>query len=199
MTRPRRTSDTRTRILDEAEKLLQRLGYNGFSYADIAAKLKITTASLHYHFPGKAELGQALIERYAARFMAALAEIEARLHAAPAQLEAYAGLYADVLRQQRLCLCGMLAADYETLPKPMRVTIIRFFDDNEAWLSRILEAGREQGALHFEGPAAETARMLVYSFEGAMLVARPYGESARLQAVAKQLIAGLVQRATTEG
>jgi TetR/AcrR family transcriptional repressor of nem operon len=191
MAKTRQTTDTATRILDEAEKLVQRRGFNGFSYADVAAKLKITTASLHYHYPGKAELGQALIERYAARFLAALADIESRFTEACQRLEAYAELYAGVLRQHRLCLCGMLAADYETLPKPMRAAIIRFFDDNEAWLTRILEAGRDGGALHFSGPAAETARMIVYSLEGAMLVARPYGDTARLQSAAKQLIAGL--------
>ena len=53
-------ADTPSRILDTAERLVQRRGYNGFSYADIAAELKITTASLHYHFAGKAALGTAL-------------------------------------------------------------------------------------------------------------------------------------------
>ena len=198
MARPRRTAtDTATRILDEAEKLVQRRGFNGFSYADVAAKLKITTASLHYHFPGKAELGQALIDRYVARFYGALAGIEARIPDAPARLESYADLYASVLRQQRLCLCGMLAAEYETLPKPMRQAIVRFFDQNEAWLARVLETGREQGALHFSGPAAEVARMIVYSLEGGMLVARPQGGTDRFQSAAKQMIASLAREATS--
>ena len=107
-----------------AERLVQVRGFNGFSYADVAAELSITKASLHYHFPGKAELGEALIERYAARFAAALAEIDARGADAPAKLDAYAGLYADVLRGQRMCLCGMLAAEYQTLPEPMRDAVI---------------------------------------------------------------------------
>ena len=50
---------------------MQVRGFNGFSYADIASELGITKASLHYHFPGKAELGEALIERYADRFAGA--------------------------------------------------------------------------------------------------------------------------------
>ena len=64
---PERT-DTAVRILDVAERLVQVHGFNGFSYADIAADLQITKAALHYHFPGKAELGEALIVRYAERF-----------------------------------------------------------------------------------------------------------------------------------
>ena len=60
-TRPQRGQDTSTRILDVAERLVQVRGFNGFSYADVAGELNITKASLHYHFAGKAELGEALI------------------------------------------------------------------------------------------------------------------------------------------
>ena len=61
-------SGTASRILDVAERLVQIRGFNGFSYADVAAELKISKAALHYHFAGKAELGEALLARYAARF-----------------------------------------------------------------------------------------------------------------------------------
>ena len=46
--------DTATQILDVAERLVQVRGFNGFSYADVAAELNITKAALHYHFAGKA-------------------------------------------------------------------------------------------------------------------------------------------------
>ena len=68
---------TATRILDVAEGLAQTRGFNGFSYADIAAEIGITKASLHYHFPSKADLGRALVRRYTERFMDALDAIEA--------------------------------------------------------------------------------------------------------------------------
>src|SRR5262245_12712607 len=135
--RNRDEADTVTRILDSAERLVQSRGFNGFSYADVAAELGITKAGLHYHFAGKAELGQALIVRYAARFAAALERIDAAGGDAPAKLDAYARIYGDVLRQKRMCLCGMLAADYETLPGPLRGAVIRFFDDNERWLTGV--------------------------------------------------------------
>src|SRR2546425_1165151 len=64
--------DTAQRILDVAERLVQTQGFNGFSYADIAAELGITKASLHYHFATKAALGSALITRYGAEFGRAL-------------------------------------------------------------------------------------------------------------------------------
>src|SRR3954471_14729023 len=86
--RPRRGGDTATRILDSAERLVQARGFNGFSYADVAAELEGTKASLHYHFAGKTELGQALIARYAQRFSAALEHIDASVRTAPAKLAA---------------------------------------------------------------------------------------------------------------
>src|SRR3954452_7466527 len=101
-----RQGSTAERILDVAERLVQLRGFNGFSYADIAADLGITTASLHYHFRGKGELGQALITRYAARFSDALVVIDRDLPDARTKLEAYTGLYADVLRGERMCMCG---------------------------------------------------------------------------------------------
>jgi TetR/AcrR family transcriptional regulator, transcriptional repressor for nem operon len=183
--------DTASRILDVAERLVQSRGFNGFSYADVASEIGISKASLHYHFPGKAELGEALIGRYASRFAEVLEEIDRRGGDAPAKLDAYARIYADVLRERRMCLCGMLAADYDTLPKPMRDAVIRFFDQNETWLTGVIEQGQEEGALHVDGSASEAAQTLVSGLEGAMLIARPYGDISRFQAAATRLLTSL--------
>jgi TetR/AcrR family transcriptional regulator, transcriptional repressor for nem operon len=175
------SSSTASRVLDTAERLVQIRGFNGFSYADIAAELQITKASLHYHFATKADLGEALINRYSTRFFEALAEVDAAGAAAPAKLAAYAKLYADVLSEQKMCLCGMLAAEYPTLPRPMQAAVVVLFDHNEDWLETVLEQGRDEGSLAFTGPAGGTARMIVSGLEGAMLVARPFGDAARFQ------------------
>jgi TetR/AcrR family transcriptional repressor of nem operon len=160
-------ANTRSRILDAGERLVQVRGFNGFSYADVAAELALTKASLHYHFPSKAELGEALIARYAERFAQALAAIDANVTLPPAKLDAYASLYAEVLREERMCLCGMLAAEYQTLPDPIRDAVVAFLDDNEAWLALVLEEGRKDGSLRFTGTAADTARSIVSGLEGA--------------------------------
>jgi TetR/AcrR family transcriptional regulator, transcriptional repressor for nem operon len=184
-------TDTASRILDVAERLVQSRGFNGFSYADVASELGISKASLHYHFAGKAELGEALIGRYAGRFAEALEAIDRRGADAPGKLDAYAQLYADVLREKRMCLCGMLAADYDTLPKPMRSAVIRFFDENEAWLTSVLKEGDEEGSLPLGGSASEAAQAIIGGLEGAMLIARPYGDVRRFQAAAARLLQSL--------
>ena len=138
-----RDVDTATQILDVAERLAQSRGFNGFSYADVAAELHLTKAALHYHFAGKAEMGEALISRYSDRFAAALEAVDTDAISAPAKLEGYANMYLDVLRDKRMCLCGMLAAEYQTLPQRMRDAVIQFFDANEPDRCRWTVAGRK--------------------------------------------------------
>jgi TetR/AcrR family transcriptional repressor of nem operon len=185
------SADTPQRVLDVAERLVQTRGFNGFSYADIAAALGITKASLHYHFPTKAELGRRLIERYESRFLEALAAIDRSGLDARQKLRRYAAIYVDVLRANRMCLCGMLASDYATLAKPVKDGVKHFFDRNEEWLTAVLESGRKAGTLRFAGAPAVVAQSLVGSLEGAMMLARSYGEVARFEAVAERLIAEL--------
>jgi TetR/AcrR family transcriptional repressor of nem operon len=184
-------SGTTGRILDVAERMLQVRGYNGFSYGDVAAELDITRAALHYHFKGKAELGQALIERYAARFTAALTDLDATAPNAAAKLRGYADLYVDVLSADRMCLCGMLAAEHRTLPGPLQQAVCDFFSANTAWLRRVLEEGCADGSLRCPGTPEETASMVLGALEGAMLIARLDGDVARFRATTAHLLAGL--------
>jgi TetR/AcrR family transcriptional regulator, transcriptional repressor for nem operon len=193
MSTPKRAAAeaTRTRILDVAERLVQTCGFNGISYADIAAEVGITKASLHYHFATKAELGRMLVVRYTQVFGAALQQISGGVADAAAQLRAYVKLYADVLADRRMCLCGMVAAEYGTLPPPMQEAIRLFFEFNEGWLARLLEQGGREGSLRLAVPPAAAARMLVGALEGEMLVARAYGDPERFAAAARLLLAQL--------
>jgi TetR/AcrR family transcriptional regulator, transcriptional repressor for nem operon len=194
---PSRT-DTADRMLDLAEMLVQTRGFNGFSYADIASELGVTKATLHYHFPTKAELGLRLIRRYTEVFTAALSHIDARNTEPPERLRSYVDIYSVVLHKQRMCLCGMLAADYATLPVPMKTALTQFFEANEQWLVAVLNQGRATGHFQFSGNALDVARLLVGSLEGAMLVARTFGDPERFQSIAARLLDGLSATESTE-
>ena len=85
----------------------------------------------------------------------------------------------------------MLAAEYPTLPGPMRASVVSFFDKNEKWLLSVLEQGRADGSLTFTGSTRDTARMIISCLEGAMLVARPYGDTPRFRDAAASLLASL--------
>jgi TetR/AcrR family transcriptional repressor of nem operon len=187
----KRSSSTPERMLDVAERLMQTRGYNGFSYADVAAEIGITKASLHHHFSTKAALGAAIVARYTRRFGDAVAKIDAAGLGAPARLDRYTRLFAGVLEQDRLCLCGMLAAEYLTLPASMQKTVRAFFSDCELWLARVIGEGRAAGTLQPRGTDGELAQMLLGGLEGAMLVAWPLKDTARFAAAVRQLLATL--------
>jgi TetR/AcrR family transcriptional repressor of nem operon len=184
-------TDTADQILDVAEHLVQVRGFNAFSYADVGAELGLTNAALHYHFPTKADLGEALISRYTTRFLNALNGIDESMIHPSGKLSAYIDLYDEVLRKNRMCLCGMLAAEYETLSPNMQVAVADFFKKNETWLSDVLRLGRHDGTLSFVGSPLNEARSIVSALEGAMLIARSFGDAKRFKSAARQLLAAI--------
>jgi TetR/AcrR family transcriptional repressor of nem operon len=100
------------------------------------------------------------------------------------------------MRLDRMCLCGMFAAEYSTLPPPMQAELRRFFDVNEHWLAGVLLAGRGTGELAFRETPQERARVLVGALEGAMLIARTYSDDARFRGVARHLLTELAPAGT---
>src|SRR5262245_54685328 len=156
-----RAPGTADRILDVSERLVQLRGYNAFSYADVAKAVGIRKASLHHHFATKADLGRALVVRYREAFLNALGTIDDKGDGALDRLERYAELYGSVLRKKRMCMCGMLATDAATLPKPVRESVAGFFTENVGWLARVLDQGRKRKELRFEGTPAAMASFFV--------------------------------------
>ena len=182
---------TAEQILDLAEPRVQLLGFNGFSYADIAGELGVTTASIHYHFPAKSDLGVRLIERYTERFLGALRDIDAQTGSASDKVRTYVALYEGVLAEGRLCLCGMMAAEYATLGEPMRAALIHFFKNNEDWLEGLLARGRAAGELEFHDDSRAVAMALISAFEGATLIARAHGGVESFRTATRPLLASV--------
>ena len=73
--------------------------------------------------------------------------------------------------------------------------MLEFFEDNAEWLRGILEQGQREGTLRFSGSPAEAARMIVSGLEGAMLVARSYGDVSRFRTAATRLMTSLTDPA----
>jgi TetR/AcrR family transcriptional repressor of nem operon len=183
------TIHTSQQILDIAQRLVQTRGFNAFSYADIASTLNVSKASLHYHFASKAKLGVRLIERYEDSFERALGIIDLEGGGAAAKIRRYVDIYAQALADERMCLCGILAAEFVTLPKTMQTALDSFFKLNERWLVDVLEGGRASGSLRFDGSAADAAQFIIGSLEGSMMMARSQGGMTRFEAATRHLLA----------
>ena len=155
---------TRDDILDLAERYVQTRGYNGFSYRDIADEIGIKTASIHYHFRSKAELGEAVAKRYVDRAFEAL---DARASEEPdpdVLIDEYVGVYRAMLHNDRMCLCGMLAAEIATLPEGVALQSARFMNESIRWLTGVFSRK--------PGDASKEAMRLLALLEGALLIAR---------------------------
>ncbi|HKH90732.1 MAG TPA: TetR/AcrR family transcriptional regulator [Gemmatimonadaceae bacterium] len=189
------SSRTTDQLLDVAQELAQTRGYNAFSYRDLAERVGIRSASVHHHFPAKGDLGRALVARYRDRFSDALRGIGAAGGGASAKLAAYVELFRSTYEQGgRLCLGGMFAADLPTLPPEVQEQVRGFYADNEAWLTRILDAGRRASELDFEGSPRDAAAALLDGLEGALLAARAHGSAARFTRASRWLLLSLGAR-----
>ncbi|WP_394131599.1 TetR/AcrR family transcriptional regulator [Shewanella maritima] len=78
-------TDTKTRILDAAEKLFAERGFSETSLRLITSKAEVNLASVNYHFGSKKELIRAVLARYLDVFMPSAANEIVSLQQAPEQ------------------------------------------------------------------------------------------------------------------
>jgi TetR/AcrR family transcriptional regulator, transcriptional repressor for nem operon len=187
---------TATRVLDVAERLMQTRGWSAVSYADLAQEVGIRAASIHHHFPSKADLGRALVLRYNRTFEGKLERIDARGGTAPERLADYFAILRDAMGDAtRLCLCTMLAAEFTVLPDEMREPITSHVSHNHRWLEETLRAGmRREELLELDDPSAE-AQTLFAEGQGAQLLARSFGDVSRFDTVVRSIAHRLVAAA----
>jgi TetR/AcrR family transcriptional repressor of nem operon len=83
-------------------------------------------------------------------------------------LRAYPGLFRRSLeKDNRMCLCGFMAAEYDDLPDTVKTEVQTFADVNVAWLTRMLAAASVSAS------ERETrARAIFAAVAGAQLMAR---------------------------
>jgi len=158
-------TDSATQILEIAERQMRKNGYNAVSYRDIASEMGIKSASLHYHFPKKADLGIALVKRYAENFQQAL-ETQIKDIDNPAnKVDVFIDLHRRAFKDQNLiCLCAVLGAEAESLPKDVTHNVRNFFVANIAWLSTVYHDA------NLNNPK-NRAKASIAALEGAMIVA----------------------------
>ena len=173
---------TAEQILDAAETRIKLTGYNAVSFRELADAVSVKSASVHYHFPAKADLGVALVKRYHERFFEALAANTAS--ATPRQkLRAFAGLYRDALNKNgAICLCGMLGAESGGLPRPVVRAVRGFFEANIAWIGAVLKAGA------FSDAPRDDATLIVASLQGALMLAASLDDLSVYDRAAKRVL-----------
>lgn len=178
-------------ILDTAQSLVQDVGFNGFSYKHIAEKVGIRTPSIHYYFPNKEDLGEALITRYYRNFISSTTLIDTETQNNLEKLRKFILLYSGPVQDYCTCLSVMLSTDLATLSDKTREGLAQFFTANLEWLERVLEQGRREAHLNFEGAADVQAHQFLASLQGGQLLARSFRDLSRFDRIADGLISAL--------
>lgn len=188
-------STTSEKILDVAQSLIVAGGYNGFSYSDISAAIGIKKASIHYHFPTKAELVSALVDRYRQQTEAGLKFLEEQRSNPAEQLQSYLNYWQTCIRDASLpfCVCAMLAGEMQMLPDEVASRVRGHFHSLANWLTSVLQAGVEQGLLRLDDRAEEEAQILMAAVHGAMLSARAFSDPGLFGAIVAPQIARLLR------
>ncbi|MEO0362763.1 MAG: TetR/AcrR family transcriptional regulator, partial [Pseudomonadota bacterium] len=153
----------RERILDAAERRMRAAGYNAMSFRDVATDVGVKSASVHYHFPSKEDLGVALVDRYAARQFDELAAATEGVSDAEARVAAMIDLHKGAFVEGKsICLCAMLSAESVGLPERVTGAVKDFFDGSLEWLEETF-AG--------DASAKTRAEAVLAALQGGMLVA----------------------------
>ena len=186
----RKGERTRQRIVREAADIFNVHGFAGTSVADVSLATGLEKGSVYNHFESKDALALAAFD-YAAAIV--LDRVRAAMHAQPrgvAQVRALLDLYggvgeAPLVRGGCPILNTAVEADdtHPALRERTRATM-------DGWLELVtaaLEDAISAGELRGETNAGAVAATLVGALEGGILLARLYGDAARLRAVTEQL------------
>ena len=172
--------------MDLAESFLQDKGFNGFSYAHIAAELNVKNAAIHYHFPSKEALVCAVIQRYRDRFQLWINNARIKNLSPQEKLDWFFSIYTNTRADNgKVCLAGSLETEFNSLPVSVREQTEALTHELLAWLQATLSEGREAGVFHFGGEAASKAALILSSLQGALQMARALGTN-QFHAVVQQ-------------
>lgn len=164
-----------------ARRMVQARGYNALSFRDLAEAVGVKSSSVHYHFPTKGDLGAALARRYTEEGVAYLDAMLADADGHHASLQRYVAVFRAALEDgNRMCLCGIMAAENEDLPDRVRREVAAFTNANVDWLTRLLLAQRPGTD---EVGARARAAAIYAAVAGAQLLARGRGDIAVYDAI----------------
>jgi len=164
-------------LIKTAQDMIQKFGYNAFSYRDIANEVGIKSASIHYHFPSKADLGEAVAADYRKKFMGTLKEADEQGKTTSELLILYVSLFKQALiEDNKMCLCGMLSAEISSLPKQIAAETKLFFHENQNWLVSVMLRHVKPSSSAPMTDFKTEAALFVASLEGALIVAKGLGD-----------------------
>lgn len=174
-------------IIRRTSELLALGGYNSFSYADIAELVDVRKASIHHHFPTKADLVKATVALHRDAVRRGLRSLD-ELTADPLErLVSYCRFWAECIEGSSppICICALLAAELPAVPADVADEVKGHFNDLHAWVTSNMEEGKSKGSMQLSDVPSAEASMFMASIHGAMLAARATSDALLFWEIAK--------------
>jgi TetR/AcrR family transcriptional repressor of nem operon len=185
----RKGESTRKRLVEETARLARCYGFSRTSVNTVLQATGLKKGALYHHFPGKDDLGLAVLDRERDGFVTFLDEC-LDPHAPLASLERF---FTAVLKKHRAsgfvggCLWGNTALEMSDSDGPYSEVVKGMFDTWISKITAIVDAGQKSGKIRLDLPAEELSCMIVADIEGGIMLSRLMKKEEPLKACLQSL------------
>jgi len=167
-------SEVKDKLINIAMNTIQKSGINSLTMRELGDAVGIKSSSVMYHFKNKDGLIEILLQTYSDFFFNYLDELNRTYSDKKQRLDKFVDIFEGVLNEDKFCLCGMLAAENESLDERTSQNTQNFFQEAQKWISANLQN---------QTNADEMAMIIISSLEGALLLDKLDASTARIKAV----------------
>lgn len=167
-------SETKERLLQMATDLMWQKGFGATSVNDLLQATGIKRGTLYYYFPGKNDLGLAVLERVRIMFFTTVDTAFANT----GPFQGLCNFFDFALELQRSkcfvggCLFGNIALEMSDNDSGYMSSTKKIFQE---WIGRIedvVRSGQQTGEIRTDIDAASMAQMIVSTLEGGIMLSR---------------------------
>ena len=181
----------REEIIQLADSLIRQKGFNAFSFYEISDIVGIKTASIHYHFKTKSDLGVAVANKHIDNLQIL---IDRSKGDSPTQkLHNFFSIYENIKEENNVCLVGSLATDFRTLDEKIQERLKALSDMILSWVEEILLQGKAQKEFRYNGESRTKALMIVSNMLASVQLIR-VTEQSDFEKIKQQIIIDLTEK-----
>lgn len=167
-------SDIKEDLIKIATTTIQKSGIHKLTMRDLGAAVNIKSSSVMYHFKNKDGLMYELVKVYNQEFFNFLEKINRENEDIKTRLDKLVDIFESVLLEDKLCLCGMLASESDSLDNTTKKLVEDFFLRLNTWVEENLSLLNKNSSL---------SRVIVSSLEGSMLIDNLEEKNSNIKAI----------------
>jgi TetR/AcrR family transcriptional repressor of nem operon len=180
------------RLVEHAEDVFRRLGYDGASVQDITTAARVPKGSFYNHFESKQALAAEIVGRYCQ-------DTDLAVLAQPgvAPLDRLRRHFSDQLNRiassgvEFGCLLGTFANAVPAAGEQVQSMVLRGLEEWSEAVAATVQDGQDDGDIASDRSARDVAILLIDTYEGGILRARVTGDFTNVRSNMDILLASL--------